>query len=97
MRNHSTQINELDNATHAKIFAVLADPTRLQMIEMLAQRGEISSSEIASSLSISLALCCHHSRALCEAGLISKRKDGQTKYYTLNRALLTKCVEKLLL
>lgn len=97
MRNSSIQISKLDRAAHAKIFSVLADPTRLQMIEMLAQRGEISSSEIASRLSISLALCCHHSRALCEAGLISKRKDGQTKYYTLNRELLVKCVEKLLL
>ena len=79
----------------AKIFTALSDPTRLRIVELLAGCDEMSSSEIAERLGISLALFCHHSKTLIEAGLIEKRKVGQTKYNSLNRALLTQCFDSL--
>lgn len=75
----------------AKIFAALSDPTRLRIVEMLATKEEISSSEIANQTGISLALFCHHSKILAEAGVIQTRKDGQTKYHSLNREILVTC------
>lgn len=75
----------------AKIFSALADPTRLRIVELLAEQGEMSGSEIANRLTISLALFCHHSRTLVEAGLVQARKEGQTKYSSLNRELLLDC------
>lgn len=76
----------------AKVFAALADPTRLRIVEMLAKASaEIGGSEIATQLGISLALFCHHSRTLAEAGVIQTRKEGQTKYHSLNQKLLTTC------
>jgi DNA-binding transcriptional ArsR family regulator len=80
-----------DCIQRAKIFAALADPTRLQIVELLAQTSELSGSEIANFLDISLALFCHHSKTLAEAGLIHTRKEGQSKYHTLNRQLLADC------
>lgn len=75
----------------AKIFAALSDPTRLRIVEMLTTKEEISSSEIANQTGISLALFCHHSKILAEAGVIQTRKDGQTKYHCLNREILVTC------
>ncbi|HAJ62908.1 MAG TPA: transcriptional regulator, partial [Cyanobacteria bacterium UBA8543] len=76
-----------------KIFAALSDPTRLQIVELLTACEEMSGSEIADKLGISLALFCHHSKTLTEAGLIKQRKEGTTKYNSLNHSLLRTCLE----
>ena len=76
-----------------KIFAALSDLTRLQIVELLTVCEEMSGSEIADKLGISLALFCHHSKTLTEAGLIKQRKEGTTKYNSLNRSLLSACLE----
>ncbi len=88
-------IEKNDSEQRAKIFAALSDPTRLRIVELLASAEEMSSSELADHLGISLALFCHHSKTLVEAGLINRRKDGQTKYNALNRILLTQCLQSL--
>ena len=80
-----------DIELRAKIFAALSDPTRLRIVEMLVSGEEMSGSEIANHLEISLALFCHHSKTLVEAGLIQIRKEGQTKYNSLKRELLFDC------
>ncbi|WP_421656410.1 ArsR/SmtB family transcription factor [Leptothermofonsia sp. ETS-13] len=80
-----------DTEQRAKIFAALSDPTRLRIVELLSKQTELSGSEIAGQLGISLALFCHHSKTLAEAGLLCVRKEGQTKYNSLNRNLLNHC------
>ena len=75
----------------AKIFAALADPTRLRIVELLVEQIELSGSEIAGRVGISLALFCHHSKTLAEAGVVHIRRDGQTKYHSLNHPLLADC------
>jgi len=82
-----------DSLPRAKIFAALSDPTRLRIVQLLASREELSGTDIANALGISLALFCHHSRTLVEAGLIQTRKDGQTKYNSLNWDLLNACLK----
>jgi DNA-binding transcriptional ArsR family regulator len=77
--------------SRAKIFAALADPTRLRIVELLVEQNELSGSDIAGQLGISLALFCHHSKTLAEAGVVSIRRDGQTKYHSLNHTLLSDC------
>lgn len=80
----------------AKIFMALADPTRLQMVALLAGCQEMSSSLLAERLNISLSLACHHTKNLAEAGLVEKRREGQTVYHMLNRTLLVKSLEHLI-
>jgi DNA-binding transcriptional ArsR family regulator len=82
----------IDTEQRAKIFAALSDPTRLRMVELLAQQGELSGSEIANQLGISLALYCHHSKNLAEVSIIHIRREGQTRYNSLNQALLLSCI-----
>lgn len=80
-----------DTEQRAKLFAALSDPTRLKIVELLAAEGELSGSEISTQLGISLALFCHHSKTLAEAGLLQIRREGQTKYNSLNQDLLLSC------
>ncbi len=73
----------------ARVFKAIGDPTRVRVIELLrSQSGEITGTDIAETVGISLALLCHHSSVLVEAGLVTKRKEGQTSYWTLNRESL---------
>ena len=73
----------------ALVFKAIGDPTRVRIIELLrGQTEEITGTEIAGSVGVSLALLCHHSSVLVEAGLVTKRKEGQTSYWTLNRDAL---------
>jgi len=73
----------------ALVFKSISDPTRVRIIELLrAQTEEVTGTEIADSVGVSLALLCHHSSVLVEAGLVTKRKEGQTSYWTLNRDAL---------
>ncbi len=93
MAKHDTAI---DSEQRAKVFAALSDPTRVRLADLLACRDELSGTELAGQLGISLALFCHHSSKMSEAGLLSRRKEGQTTYYSLNRAILSQSVEPLL-
>jgi DNA-binding transcriptional ArsR family regulator len=79
----------------AKIFDALSDPTRLGIVEILTAGGEVSSSELANQLGISLALLCHHSKILVDVGLVKRRQDGQSKYHSLNRTMLSEALGNL--
>jgi ArsR family transcriptional regulator len=79
----------------AKVFAALGDPVRVRFIRELVERGEQTGTVIAERLGISLALLCHHSNVLVGAGLVEKRKQGQTSYYRANRAILKECLRGL--
>ena len=79
----------------AKIFSALADPTRLRIVEVLMKEGELSSTKIANKLEISLALLCHHSKILIDAGILVLRKQGQTKFRSVNCELLNACFDSL--
>ena len=57
--------------------------------------GELSSTQIATKLGISLALLCHHSKILMEAEVLELRKQGQTKFRSVNCDLLRACFESL--
>jgi DNA-binding transcriptional ArsR family regulator len=82
---------QIGTEERAKVFKALSDPTRLRIVEMLADRGELCGSQIADDLGISLALLCHHWKTLEHAGLITKKKEGQTASISLNRQLLSDC------
>jgi ArsR family transcriptional regulator len=80
----------------ALVFKAIGDPTRVRIIELLrAQSEEITGTEIAGHVGVSLALLCHHSSVLVEAGLVTKRKEGQTSYWTLNREALASALGSL--
>ncbi len=69
----------------AAVFKALGEPTRLRIVDFLQRRdGEATGTEVAEHAGISLALLCHHTDALVESGIVRKRKEGQTSYWTLD-------------
>jgi DNA-binding transcriptional ArsR family regulator len=73
----------------AGVFKALGEPTRLCIVDFLERRdGEATGTEVADHAGISLALLCYHTDALVESGIVRKRKEGQTSYWTLDRDAL---------
>src|SRR5919107_5839811 len=62
-------------AQASKIFASLADPTRLRIVALL-RAMELSVGEIAQVLGQSQPRVSRHVKILAEAGLIERRKEG---------------------
>src|SRR3569623_1473964 len=62
------------------MFAVLADPTRRRILELLAEE-ERPVGELVSELSISQPGVSKHLRVMREAGLVTVRSDAQRRVY----------------
>ncbi len=88
-------MSNLDLQQRARIFNALSDPTRLQIVEALADGEERTTKDIAEQLGITLALFCHHSNTLQQAGLLIKRKQGQSSYNRLDLAVLQESLTSL--
>jgi len=96
MTQRASQTTTPSVEERALVFKAIGDPTRVRIIELLrSQSDEISGTEIAEHVGVSLALLCHHSSVLIEAGLVNKRKEGQTSYWTLNRDALASALGSL--
>ncbi|MGI6036602.1 MAG: autorepressor SdpR family transcription factor [Limnochordia bacterium] len=65
-----------------QVFKALADPTRRQILRLLAD-GDRPAGEIAAQFSISKPSISHHLNILKQAGLISDERQGQNIYYSL--------------
>ena len=91
----AAKTQKLNTQDRAKIFNALSDSTRLMIVEQLRAGEEKPSKEIAEALGITLALYCHHSTILVEAGILQKRKQGQSSYYSLQQDVLSACFESL--
>jgi DNA-binding transcriptional ArsR family regulator len=59
-------------------FAALADPTRRAILDRLA-RGEATVQELAEPFSISAPAVSRHLKVLERAGLISRRREAQSR------------------
>lgn len=68
----------------ARAYAAVGDPSRLAIIDLLAN-ADLASGELGAQLGIPTNLTAHHLRVLEEAGLIERRRsegDGRRSYVT---------------
>lgn len=63
------------------IFGALSDPTRLEMLELILQRGEIACSEFDQRFQLAKSTISYHAKILNAAGLIETRRDGRFYFY----------------
>ena len=61
----------------AKVFAALADPVRLRLLSLVADRGEVCSCDLEIPLGKSQPTISHHTKALADAGLLTGEKRGR--------------------
>ena len=72
-----------DKETVARIFKAFCDPNRLSVLELL-QAGEMCACKILEDLNIGQPTLSHHMKILCDAGIVSVRKEGKWMHYSLN-------------
>ena len=63
----------------------LADPTRIGIVNCLANAGEACVCNLTDSFGLSQPTISHHLKILREAGLIEAERRGTWSYYRLNR------------
>jgi DNA-binding transcriptional ArsR family regulator len=63
--------------------AALADPTRREIVALLAG-GEVAAGELAAHFPVSRPAISRHLRVLREAGLVRVRAEGQRRLYVLD-------------
>ena len=68
----------------ARVFKALADPRRVDIVDLLARDGEMCGTVLAEALGISLPLLCHHWEVLVDAGILRKERVGQLRVCSLD-------------
>jgi DNA-binding transcriptional ArsR family regulator len=63
------------------IFAALSDATRMEMLEMIIERGEVGCSEFDARFPLSKSTISYHTKLLNAAGLIETRREGRYFFY----------------
>jgi DNA-binding transcriptional ArsR family regulator len=66
------------------IFTALAEPTRRSIIEMLAQKGELSATDISDTFDSSPPAISQHLKILREAKLVRVEKRSRQRIYQIN-------------
>jgi DNA-binding transcriptional ArsR family regulator len=68
--------------TYGKALGALADPTRREIFELIADRPQ-AVGELAAQLPVSRPAVSQHLRVLKEAGLVRERAEGTRRVYGL--------------
>src|SRR5437868_14945469 len=71
------------------MFTALAEPTRRNIIEMLAAQGQLSATAIADKFHMSFSAISQHLKVLREAELVTMEKRAQQRLYEVNPDALT--------
>ncbi len=71
----------------ARWFRALADPTRLEILHLLAG-GERYVCDLTEALDAAQSRLSFHLKALKVAGLVTDRREGRWVYYSLNAEIL---------
>lgn len=83
--NHDSR----EDASCASVLKVLADETRLAVVEKLLD-GPQTVSEINESLGVEPTLLSHHLKALRDAKLVTRARQGRFAVYSLSPDLLAR-------
>lgn len=75
------------------VFSAIADPTRRQLLDVLAQTDELPLYEMASRFHMGRTGVSKHLAILKEAGLVEARKVGRESRYRLNAVRLREVKE----
>jgi ArsR family transcriptional regulator len=75
------------NILPEQFFKILADPTRLRVLVLLAGEGELCVCELTHALDEVQPKISRHLGLLREAGVVLDRRQGQWIYYRLNPGL----------
>lgn len=73
---------ECNEKNTALVFKALSDENRIRILKLLRD-GEKCACKLLEELSISQPTLSHHMKILCDAGIVSGRKDGKWTHYSI--------------
>ena len=78
-------LSEAEALATAALFHVLGDPTRVRIVNLLANRGEPACiCELVEQLGIAQATVSHHVRKLVDVGLLNREERGKWSYLSID-------------
>ncbi len=99
MTNMNTgQQNLTSIEENAALFSVLADPTRLKLLKLLAQQQEPNAlcvNALAYQLGVTQSAISQHLRVLKSAGLVKGERRGYRIHYFISQEALTQAQEQI--
>lgn len=78
----------LDLERYTEIFTAMGEPTRLQMVRMIDEIGEMPCTALVEKLGVAKSTVSYHVKVLSHAHLVSVRKQGRNYFYTIRRDVL---------
>jgi len=78
------RVPELDRAEIVSRLSALADDTRLHILQMIAQNGEMRSHEIMEAINLSQPSVSRYLSQLTATGYLQERRESGSKVYILN-------------
>jgi len=91
--NSSVRIPELDRADIVARMSAIADDTRLRILEMISENGEMRSHEIIDAIGLSQPSVSRYLKQLTVTGYLQERRANGAKAYTLNRNRIEKTLK----
>lgn len=71
-----------------KIFQALGNKTRLEIVSLIFQVGEVSCQDLSKKFSLAQPTMSHHFKELLGSGILKMRKVGVENYYSIDNNLL---------
>jgi DNA-binding transcriptional ArsR family regulator len=87
------RVPELDRAEIVSRISALADDTRLQILQMIAEKGETRSQEIMDAIILSQPSVSRYLSQLTAAGYLQERRASGAKVYVLNKDRIEKTLK----
>jgi DNA-binding transcriptional ArsR family regulator len=87
------RVPELDRAEIVSRISALADDTRLQILQMIAEKGEMRSQEIMDAINLSQPSISRYLSQLTAAGYLQERRVSGAKVYILNKDRIEKTLK----
>jgi DNA-binding transcriptional ArsR family regulator len=87
------RVPELDRAEIVSRLSALADDTRLNILQMIVEKGEMRSQEIMEATSLSQPSVSRYLTQLTATGYLHERRENGAKVYELNRDRIEKTLK----
>lgn len=92
-QNIPKPVDDMVNALDTKLFKVLTEPVRVELLKYLMLRGRSDISTIAECLPQDRSVISRHLRLMEEAGMLTAEKETRHVYYTINARVFLKFFE----
>ena len=93
--NATIRVPELDRADVVSRLAALADDTRLQILQMIRDNGEMRAQEIMEATQLSQPSVSRYLGQLTATGFLQERRVNGAKAYVLNRERIAKTLKSI--